>query len=221
MKQVNFGQLKDQANAVLNQVSLDDAVPKEEIRFVGGFDVSYDGEDCVCAAVVFDLKDNKIVEKKVVRSKTPMKFVPGFLAFREGPVMCEAYYSLENEPDVLMVDGNGLADDGACGTASFIGVELAKPSIGVAKRLAAGVEKDGFIFIGEQKIGKVVKTKEFANPLFVSVGNMVSVETAAELVLKCVIPPHKMPEPIHVAHRVADKKIKNKDEVVLEQFHEI
>lgn len=220
MKLVNFSQLNEQAQSIQRQVSKENSIDEESVRFIGGFDVSYDGERCVCAAVVYDVLEGKIVEKQIVRSNAPVKFIPGLIAFREGPLMCEAYYSLENEPDVLMVDGNGLADDGAIGLACFVGVELGKPTIGVSKRLALGEEKGGFIFLDGQRIGKVVKTKEHANPLFVSPGHMIGVELASILVAKCVIHPHKLPEPIHVAHRVADKKVNSVESEEVEQLND-
>lgn len=217
MKQVNFGKLKDQMASVMRQAKAEDSVDFDTLRYVAGFDISYRGEDAVCAAVVFDLKEKKVVERQVVEQKAPMKFVPGFLALREGPLICQAYFSLENEPDVLMIDGTGIADEN-CGTAAFVGVELGKPAIGVAKKLGFGEEKDGLIYVDDAILGKVVKTREYANPLYVSPGHMISVESAANIVIACVVPPHKMPEPVHVAHRVADKKIKNKK---VEQLNEI
>ncbi len=202
---ISFGQLKDQQSEIAKQLKIEDEVKLDEIKYIAGFDVSYFGNKCVCSVIVLDFKTLEVVEKKFLVTKTPMNYVPGFLAFREGPPICQAYFDLECEPDVIMVDGHGIAHPLHAGLASFVGAELSKPVIGVAKSLLVGEEKDGQIFYEDTLVGKTVKTKEHANALFVSPGNLISIDTAAEIVRRCVVPPHKMPEPLHQAHRFADK----------------
>lgn len=202
---VNFGKLKDIQRGIADQVSTEDALKIEDIRHIAGFDVSFFDNKCVCAAVVLDFKTMKVVEKKFVVTKIPMNYVPGFLAFREGPPIMQLYFDLEHEPEMIMVDGHGIAHPLMAGLAAYVGVELSKPVIGVAKSLLAGEEKDGKILLEGREVGILVKTKEYAKPLYVSPGNMVSIAAAAEIVKRCVIPPHKMPEPLHIAHRFADK----------------
>ncbi len=215
---MSFGKLKDMQVSIAAQFSGDDTLKTDEIRYIAGFDVSYFGNKCVCSAIVLDFKTLQVVEKKSLVTKTPMNYVPGFLAFREGPPICQTYFDLETEPDVIIVDGHGIAHPVNCGLATFVGVELGKPTIGVAKSLLVGEEKDGMILLEGNIVGKTVKTKEHANPLFVSPGNMISIETAAEIVKRCVVPPHKMPEPLHAAHRFADKVAeKHKDDPVKEE----
>jgi len=215
IQKISFGQLKEQQAQIAQQIVVEDEVKFDEIKYVAGFDLSYFGNKCVCSAVVLDFKTLQVVEKKFFVMKTEMNYVPGFLAFREGPPICQTYFDLECEPDVIIVDGHGIAHPMNCGLATFVGVELGKPTIGVAKNLLVGEEKDGEIFYEGQLVGKTVKTKEHANPLFVSPGNLISIETAAEIIKKCVIAPHKLPEPLHAAHRLADREAeKHKDDPV-------
>ncbi|MEM3154089.1 MAG: endonuclease V [Candidatus Woesearchaeota archaeon] len=215
---ISFGQLKDQQTQIAKQLKIEDELNIDEIRYIAGFDVSYFGNRCVCSVVVLDFKTMQVVEKKFLVTKTPMNYVPGFLAFREGPPICQTYFDLECEPDVIMVDGHGIAHPINAGLASFVGSELCKPTIGVAKSLLVGEEKNGDIFYEGKLVGKAVKTKEHANPLFVSPGNLISIDTAAEIVKRCVVPPHKMPEPLHQAHRFADKIAeKHKDAPIKEK----
>ena len=104
-----------------------------------------------------------------------------------------------------MVVGEGASHESRCGVASFVGVELAKPTIGVAKQMEdEKLEGDSFSVDGEL-LGRLVSTKEHARPVFVSVGNNVNVEQAADFVKKIIVPPHKMPEPLHVARKVAKR----------------
>jgi len=204
---INFGDLKTMQEQIARQLNLDNSISLDEIRYIAGFDVSYRGDKCYCAAAVINFKTLEIVERKCLVTKVPMNYVPGFLAFREGPPICQLYFDLENEPDVILVDGHGIAHPMHAGLACFVGVELAKPVIGVAKSLLVGeVSGEDILFEGEI-VGKLVKSKEHANPLVVSPGNLISVGTAAEIVQKCVVHPHKLPEPLHVAHRLADKSI--------------
>lgn len=202
---VSFEKLKEAQQSVAKQVSTEDAIKPEDIRYIAGFDLAYAGDKVVCAAVVLNFKTMQIVEKKYSISKTAMAYVPGFLAFREGPPIMQTYFDLECEPDILLIDGHGIAHPLRCGLASYVGVELDKPTIGVAKKLLVGEVKDGKIFVEGEERGRVVKTREYAKPVYVSPGHKVSIESAAGIVKKCIVPPHKMPEPLHIAHRLASK----------------
>ncbi len=196
-----------------------------EIKTVAGFDVSFTKDNkVVCAAIVFDAKTFEVIEVKKIIKDAPMPYIPTFLAFRKGPAMLEAYYSLDHEPDLLFIEGDGILHPVGCGLATYLGVELEKPTIGVSAKLTCGEEKGEDIILDGKIVGKIVRTKEFANPVFVSPGNMVSIETAARFVKEFTIFPHKMPEPIHRAHRAAKKKaqlIQSGEEIKIEQKEEV
>ena len=217
MLRLNIGALKERQADLAKNASLQDKFTLEQIRYVAGFSISFRGSTCVCAAAVLDFKTLKIVEKKFLVTKADINYLLGFEAFREGPPICQLYYDLEYEPDVIMVSGHGAAHPSACGLATFVGVELGKPTFGAAKNLIFGEEKEGLILIDGETYGKAVKTREYANPLYVSPGNLISVESAAEIVRKCVIPPHKLPEPLHIAHKLAKKVLDEQKEEVHEK----
>ena len=198
--------LREMQEKLAEQVVLEDSIPLSKVKKIAGFDVAVHEKQLVCAVAVMSYPKLELVEKKVLVKREPMPYVPTLLAFREGPLILESYYNLESEPDVIMIDGHGIAHPYNAGLAAYVGVELAKPTIGVAKALLVGEQKDGDIVFEGEVVGKAVKTREFARPVFVSPGNMISIETAAELVKKCIVPPHKIPEPIHIAHRLADAK---------------
>lgn len=198
--------------AIAKQVKTEDSFDPKEIKYIAGFDLAFFDDKAVCAAVVVDAKTMTVVEKKYSLTKIAMPYVPGFLSFREGLPILQTYYDLEYDPDVLMVGGHGIAHPLKAGLATYVGVELGKPTIGVAKKLLMGEIEDGKIMIGTEVRGMQVETKKYAKPIFVSPGHMISVSTAAELVKKCIVPPHKLPEPLHLAHRYADK--------VMEKFKE-
>ncbi len=204
----SFDKLKSMQAEAAKQFKIDDSLKIQDIKKVAGFDVTYDGDKAVCAGVVIDLKTMKILEVKHVVTKAPMNYVPGFLAFREGPLILQTYYDLENEPDVIMIDGHGIAHPRKCGLATYVGVELVKPTIGVAKSLLEGEEQGDNIVIGGQVAAQKVITRKHARPIIVSPGNLINVDLAVELVKKMMIAPHKLPEPLHEAHKLANKKLK-------------
>lgn len=207
----DIGKAKDMQRQISAQAVLETELTLADVRYIAGFDVAYVGDTCYCAAVVFDITTMEIIERKTLTSKAPMNYIPGLLAFREGPLICQLYFDLETEPDVIMIDGHGVSDPGGCGTAVFVGVELGKPTIGVARNLVDAEVEGDMIVMNGHVVGRAVRTKQHARELFVSSGNLITHDLAAELVLKTVVPPHKLPEPLHAAARLADKSTKKKE----------
>jgi len=203
-----FDKLKSMQAEAAKQFKGEDAIDIKNIKKIASFDVTYDGEKAVCAGVIVDAETYEIIEEKQIVTKVPMTYVPGFLAFREGPVILQVYYDFEYEPDLLIIGGHGIAHPRKCGLATYIGVELVKPTIGIAKSLLEGEMKDGDIILSGEIVGREVKTREHAKPIYVSQGNMISLGVAVELIKKMILPPHKMPEPLHIAHKLASKKLK-------------
>jgi deoxyribonuclease V len=203
--QVDTAKLRGILRETARHVSTEDAIKPDKIKTIAGFDAAFFGDKAVCAAVVLDFKTMAVLESKYLLVKPEMPYIPGFLAFREGNAIMQAYYDLEHDPDVLMVDGHGIAHPMRAGLACYVGVEAAKPCIGVAKKLLIGEVVDDNVMIGNEIRGKLVKTKEHAKPVIVSPGHLISVETAAEIARKCIVYPHKLPEPLHQAHRLAEK----------------
>lgn len=200
---VDTEKLEDIQQKLAQQVIMQ--LPDKTIKTVAGFDVAFFQDKAVCAGVVFDVNTGKILEKKYCVGRAPMRYIPGFLAFREGPLVIQTYYDLEVEPDILMLDGHGVAHPKKCGLATYVGIELQKPTIGVAKNLLVGEIKDAAIIVEGEVRGHLLQTKPYANPLFVSAGHLMDNETAVEIAKKFVCLPHKLPEPLHEAHRFARK----------------
>lgn len=215
--------LRDIQYGIGKQAILQDQLPIESIKRIASFSCASLGEKIVCGVIVYDIPSKQVIERKHIIKKAPMPYVPGYLAFREGPLMLELYYQLEADPDVLMLEGHGVAHPAHCGIATYLGVELGKPSIGIADSIMYGelqdtsriedsaVPENGVrslgktILIDGQIAGSVVQTKQFARPIFVTCGHLISAETATQLVTSLVILPHKMPEPLHIAKRYATK----------------
>jgi deoxyribonuclease V len=195
-------------NRLRERVSVQSLAHQPEV--VAGVDVSVKGGLARAAVVLLSYPD--LVPFWAVTAETPVSFpyVPGLLAFREGPVVLAALERLEDRPDVLMFDAQGLAHPRRMGLATHLGILLDLPSVGCAKSRLCGRETEP----GEEKgswtpltdggevIGAVVRTRTRVRPVYVSVGHRVDLEAAISLVLSCTTK-YRLPEPTRWAHRVA------------------
>ena len=181
------------------------------VNTIGGVDLSFPEEVAHCAIVV--LRFPELTPLEAVTAEVPLVFpyIPGLLAFREGPAVLAAWDKLSIKPDLLMFDGQGIAHPRGIGIASQMGLWLVRPSIGVAKSRLFGKHEP----VGPQRgdhaalldnngntIGAVLRTRERTNPLYVSPGHLLDVEHAVEFVLKCCTS-YRLPEPTRWAHKVA------------------
>ncbi len=187
------------------QANISAPLPLESVKYIAGFDVIFLGNQMVCAAAVLDYKTLTVVERKHSLGKALMPYIAGFRAFRDGPAIIQTYYDLEHEPDLIFIPGHGIAHPQKCGVATYVGVELQKPTIGIAKALLHGEINGSNIVINNEVCGEMVRTREHAKPLFVSPGNMLTLTDAVSVTKYCIIPPHKLPEPLHAAHKTARK----------------
>ncbi len=195
----------------------DNFTDERDIRLVAGGDVAYEknGERLVAAVVVFDLKSFTAVEQVVCAGRVEFPYVPGFLSFREGPVLLAAISRMKTQPDVFLFDGQGIAHPRRLGIASHLGVLLDRPAIGCAKsHLFGSYEEPGngkgaFSFIRDRSgntVGLVLRTKDNTRPVFVSPGHRVSVVMAGRIVLRCVSR-YRLPEPLRQAHIRAQRAV--------------
>jgi deoxyribonuclease V len=139
-------------------------------------------------------------------------YVPGLLAFRELPALLEAYAGLAEEPDLLLVDGHGLAHPRRFGIACHLGVELDRPSIGCGKSLLVGEHAEPAPRRGSstlllhrgERIGRCLRTRAGVRPVYVSIGHRCALEHAVSIVLACA-PRYRLPEPIRAADHLAGR----------------
>jgi deoxyribonuclease V len=186
----------------------------ERIKFVAGADVSFSkGSDNICAAVVvLKFPELTVVEEKTAVGLATFPYVPGYLTFREGPALISAFEKIQNTPDVIIFDGQGIAHPRGLGIASHIGILLDKPSIGCAKSVLVGkyempgVARGSFspLTKDDKQIGVALRTRTGVSPVFVSVGNRMNIESAMRLVLDCA-PRFRLPEPIRKAHLLSNE----------------
>jgi deoxyribonuclease V len=201
-----------EARAIQNQLRERVCVHPLECQpgVVAGVDVSVKGGAARAAVVLLSYPD--LIPFQAATAKLPVSFpyVPGLLAFREGPVVLAALEQLTSEPDVLMFDAQGMAHPRRMGLATHLGILLDMPAVGCAKSRLCGrdvvpdQEKGSWLPLEDRDevIGAVVRTRSRVRPVYVSVGHRVDLEAAISLVLSCATK-YRLPEPTRWAHRVA------------------
>ena len=186
------------------------------MRRIAGVDVGFprrDGEPVArAAAVLLSVPELETLAEHVHEEPVRFPYVPGLLSFREAPAVAAAVLALPDAPDVVMVDGQGLAHPRRFGIACHLGVLLDLPAIGVAKSILVGKPEGE---LGEDAgsrvplvwrgrvVGAVLRTKRRVNPVYVSVGHRVSLEGAVRRVL-ALTRGYRLPEPTRQAHLAAN-----------------
>ena len=181
-------------------------------RLIAGVDISVNKGygTGTGAVVVLSYPELDLVETRVVNDSLVFPYVPGLLSFREAPLILAACESLNVTPDLIMVDGQGIAHPRRMGLASHLGLFLDIPTIGCAKsRLcgsheAPGAEPGSYAELvdGSEVIGAALRTRAGVKPVYVSIGHRVDLPAAIDWVLACCRG-YRLPEPTRLAHQAA------------------
>jgi deoxyribonuclease V len=176
---------------------------------IAGADVSYNrfSSTFYAGVVVIETRDWTVVEEQGAVLETTFPYVPGLLSFREAPVLLAAFAKVRSGPDVVMLDGQGLAHPRRLGLASHVGLWLDRPCLGCAKTRLTGQFADLGRKAGAtaplvdrgQLVGKAVRTKNGVQPVYVSVGHKIDLDSAVDVVLACARG-YRIPEPTRRAH---------------------
>ncbi|SDZ34473.1 deoxyribonuclease V [Thermoactinomyces sp. DSM 45892] len=189
----------------------------DNIHFIAGVDVAYcDHKDTLVAAVVIlDSDSLNIVESVVIEDKCYFPYIPGLFSFREIPPVTKALNLLKIKPDLFVCDGHGLAHPRRFGLACHLGVLYDTPSIGCGKTRLIGEfgnlgEKRGDyspLLDNDEVVGHVLRTQDNIKPVFVSIGNKISLTTASDWILK-VTPKYRLPETTRQADQLVRKSLR-------------
>lgn len=160
----------------------------------------------------------ELVEYQISRVETSLPYIPGLLSFREYPALLAAWAQLQQRPDLVFVDGQGIAHPRRLGVASHFGLLVDVPTIGVAKSRLCGhfqpLESDNGavqslaaqpLIDGDEQLGWVWRSKARCNPLFISPGHRVSVASALTWVQRCMAG-YRLPEPTRWADAIASNR---------------
>ena len=192
-------------------------------RFIAGLDISVSKAQGTAtgAVVVLNYPELRLVETKIARGKLDFPYVPGLLSFREAPLTLDACEKLSITPDLILVDGQGIAHPRRLGLASHLGLFLDTPTIGCAKSLLCGEygelgENPGshteIVHMGET-VGVALRTKLGVKPVYVSTGHKIDLQTAIYWVLECCRG-YRLPEPARLAHLAAGGNLRQERETI-------
>ncbi|UCD84024.1 MAG: deoxyribonuclease V [Deltaproteobacteria bacterium] len=186
-------------------------------KLVAGADVSYSKKIARFYAMVVILKYPELTPVEEAGATRPIEFpyIPGLLSFRETPVLLEAFKRVKNIPDVVIVDGQGIAHPRGLGLASHLGLILDLPTVGCAKKRLAGEHREvadragGYelLRINGNVVGAVLRTKKGVKPVFISPGHRIDLASSIELVLNTTRG-YRLPEPTRQAHMKGGKNVK-------------
>ena len=189
-----------------------------ELRTVGGADIAYskNGDLLYGAIAVLAFPEMEVLSIVTAPGRISFPYIPGLLSFREGPILLRVFRRLKIKPDLIIFDGQGIAHPRRFGLASHLGLWLDLPSIGCAKTsLLEEVRlpdpgKGNFDLLrrGKEEVGAVLRTRENVKPVFVSPGHRIDLMSSIEVILACC-PKFRIPEPLRIAHQIAEAKIRN------------
>ncbi|WP_240534796.1 deoxyribonuclease V [Pedobacter aquae] len=206
--------------ALINLQELD-----QPIRYIAGADISFNKyEETVYAGIVIlTYPDLILVEEATAISSTTFPYVSGLLAFREIPALLEAFKKLKQLPDVMVLDGQGIAHERRLGIATHFGLLTDIPSIGSAKSRLHGLYKEPGskpfdktpLLSKQETVGFAFRSKAKCKPIFVSPGHKISLDQSVEIIKNCITK-YRIPEPTRLAHLLVNR-IRIEDKVKVER----
>jgi deoxyribonuclease V len=176
------------------------------LQRVAGVDAHYSVDIIWAAIAIMTFPDLVLVESALIHRPLSFPYVPGLLSFREAPPILEVLHRLSKKPDLLLIDGHGLAHPRRFGLACHLGVLGDVPAIGVAKSRLVGTYQEPGIERGAwsklvdrgETVGAVLRTRSAVRPAFVSIGHRISLKTAIDFVLRCA-DHFRLPKPLRAA----------------------
>lgn len=188
-----------------------------DVRLIAGVDISASDTEgfARAAVVVLSYPELKTAEAKIIEQRVTFPYIPGLLSFREAPLILAACEELDSEPDLILIDGQGIAHPRRLGLASHLGLLWDKPTIGCAKSRLCGEhqlvpqEPGSYAELVDkgEVVGAVLRTRRGVNPIYVSIGHKLDLQAAIAWVLRCCSG-FRIPEPTRLAHLAAGKQPK-------------
>lgn len=211
------------AQALEIQNNLSDRVLKRdmfsEVKYVAGVDLSVrrTSKTATASVVLLNFPDLDIIDIQTASGNLEFPYIPGLLSFRELPLTIAACEKLAIPPDLIIVDGQGIAHPRRLGLASHLGIIMDIPTIGCAKSRLCGSHTDpgnepgdySNLIDKDEIIGAVLRTKNGVKPVYVSIGHRISLATAVSWIINCCRG-YRLPQPTRLAHLAAGGNLQMK-----------
>ncbi len=198
----------EEARKIQEELSAQVKIKKtiNRIKLIGGIDSGYSKNKIKTALVTLSFPDLKLIDFSISQEDVKFPYIPSYLAFREIPSMLMAWKNLKIKPELIVVDGNGIAHPRKIGIASHLGLLLNTPTIGCSKTPfyptpLTCLKKGDFSYMKNEKneiVGVSLRTKENTAPVYISPGHLVDIEFSIKIILPISI--FRIPEPIRIAH---------------------
>lgn len=205
-----------EATRIQNELraKLDIAERELYITTIGGADISLNlySTTIYAGIILLSFPQLKPLAYSLVKAETDFPYVPGFLAFREVPALVTVWEQMEIKPDLLIVDGHGIAHPRRMGIAAHFGTVTGQPSMGCAKkRLFGKFEEPGLeygsfspIYDKQEQIGYAFRSKAKTAPVFISPGYGLGMQNSLEVIQQCT-GKYRIPEPTRLAHELVNR----------------
>jgi deoxyribonuclease V len=205
---VDLNALRKEQILIAKKIILKDTFKTPEI--LAGVDLSYKESNCIVAYVALKSKTLEVLEKRAITHKVVFPYIPTFLAYREGPPILALIEQLDKFPDILMINGHGIAHPLFCGCASHIGFLTSIPTIGIAQKFLHGMTSEIPVSVGSycyatysgRRVAAVFLSKKGCKPIIISAGHFITLGGCLKIV-KQSLKGYKFPEPLRLAHKFA------------------
>jgi deoxyribonuclease V len=198
-----------------------------QLTTIGGADISLNlySTTIYAGIIVLSFPELKPIACSLIKAETRFPYVPGYLAFREVPALVRVWEQLSQKPDVLVVDGHGIAHPRRMGIAAHFGTVTGQPSMGCAKKILFGKFEEPKLELGssspiynkEEQIGFTFRSKAKVAPVFISPGHLVGMQNSLEIIKQC-IGKYRIPEPTRLAHELVNRFRRGE---ISEGYHEL
>ena len=200
---INLHSLEQEQIQLAKNLQIEDYIDFSNLYSAAGIDNEYQGNKILSSISVLN-SSLEILDQTYSIGKMSFPYISGFRAYREVPTMVAAFEKLEERPDVIFVKGHGI-NHPRLGLASHFSLLTSTAVIGISDQLLVGEIRGDDIVYNRKIVGKIYQSKKGSKPLYVSPGNLISVETALKLAKRFVMIPHKLPEPLHLAKKYGKK----------------
>ncbi|MGG4147531.1 endonuclease V [Paenibacillus algorifonticola] len=206
---------------LVQQIKLEKHFKIEDIKLIAGVDLAYWEEAektiAVCCICVVDFLTKEVVEIQSLKAEIKVPYIPGYLSFRELPLIIDTFKLLTSDPDMIMFDGNGYLHPRNMGIATHASFHLNKPTIGMAKTYLKidsvdfdmpANEAGAFtnIVINNIVYGRALRTHKDVKPIFISCGNWIDIDTATAITLALINKESRLPIPVRLADLETKKR---------------
>ena len=199
-------------NALASRINT--SVAFGSFNFIAGCDIAYHITEprLFASVVLLEARGLSVVQECAVEREVTFPYIPGLLSFREIPALLDAFAELRQPPDVVMLDGQGIAHPRRFGLACHLGLWLNRPCVGCAKSWLIGEYAEpgpnagdaSPLTINGEEVGAVVRSAANVKPVFVSPGHLIDVPSATAVV-RATLSGYRHPAPTRAAHIAAGK----------------